>query len=261
MVINTDKSVKTLVDILKIEDEFKEEGWKKYERYLRNDIYLGEKSKEIDDLVDHNLKRVLFIRTNSPFLAGKGTTQIVLRLDDKTLAKSQKSSRNNFNDQGSHYMINHVSYGPGRIETERILRKLGLNVPEHIYLSHTQADKFNLQISEDDENNFFLLTRDLSENGKYRVEDFDKAKLKDIKNGKQLEIEYNKFFNILNNIRWQNGREYILEAQNHVMDSRDISGAIQHLFMLKIDLETNLGELVAEDTDHLDVYKNSKFKI
>jgi len=218
-------------------------------------------------------KQSLYIRKNSSFLAAAGTSQIVLRLDDTTLVKSvyARGERNKL----SHYVLMN-GYEPGRIKAERILKELGLNVPNHIYVSNNPEpnsgvwgkERYDFRLLDDElyegyhGSALFLLTKDLTENGKYVVKEFEENTLNNIDNKKQLMEEYKAFYNILYNIRFQDNsnNKYLLTGNGHTMESGDISGAINHLFLLKINPNTNIGELVAEDTNHIDIWCNPKFK-
>jgi len=273
MSIDVNQNISKLIEILKIEDKHSADIRSQFEKIFTEgygiDINnLKEDDKEWIAIAKRHADEGIYIRKDSPFLIGAGTSQILFRLDDSTVAKSQYSHRNrNF----SHYRISE-GYEPGRMQTESILKQLGLNVPYHVYL-HNASDsskdalgdtKYTFQILDNDhERALFILTEDLTENGKFIVKEFEKNAIRTLDNRKQLAEEYKMFFDLLYGMRFQkenrNNQKYEITANNHLMRSTDYSEAINHLFLLKINPNTNKGELVAEDTNHLDIYLNSNF--
>jgi hypothetical protein len=93
--------------------------------------------------------------------------------------------------------------------------------------------------------------QNLTEDGKYRVQDAAPEAMQGLANGRALEENLESSIALLHS-QIKAGR-YDIEAYDHLGIDNDT--ALRRMFFLKIAREANTGELVIEDLDHLKISK------
>lgn len=209
-----------------------------------------ESGSGIDDLA--NLVRgQLFIRKNASEIIAVGTNQIVLTLCPEYIAKAKKFEFK----LPHHYAFTAdgcFDYNPEKdifLRTEEVLEELGFRVVKHHYVGVENKDG-NFEIN--DNGGVFAIASDLRECGKYEVKEAEDENLKGLHNGSNLK---KKLVESVSSFQKMSDREhplYCAEVSSHVIDvGGSQEEAFRRIFLLRINRDTNIGELVAGDLDHV----------
>lgn len=123
-----------------------------------------------------------------PEIIAVGTSQIVFRLDGMYAAKTSKRQNQDGPLPQDYYVVNYEkgAYSARNELTFRRLRDLGFNVPEHHYFMLRQIDG-RIGLEESGYGRDFVITPDLSESGRFKVEDVEERHFRELTNGADIE--------------------------------------------------------------------------
>jgi hypothetical protein len=216
-----------------------------YFEQLRN-RYPDDSDEELRQLMSVSGDRY-FLRKEIPELITRGNHQVVLSLGYGYIGKTRIKG-----ETSAHYV--HTSlfvYGPQVVETIDILRELGFNVPEHHYV---EIEQISEEFKVGDCGLSFVIARDLTEDGRYRVENVKDEHFETLSNGPELRRQLNYASRTLQEIYDNKNPLYAMDINDHVTDEGP-QEAFKHMFFTQTDPNTNTGKLILGDLDHVILYR------
>lgn len=193
------------------------------------------------------VKCVYFLRRDAPEIVTRGDKQIVISLNKRYVGKTRIED-----ETSTHYVLRgelpgFPVYESALQETEKILRELEFEVPEHNYLGIYRDGEVEVL----DEGRGFVITPDLREGGRYRVEDVKDDHFRNLPNGEELKEWSGQALGTLQNIYSGNHSQYQMQVNGHVT-SHGPQEASSHLFFVQIPNHPKKeGKIFAADLDHL----------
>lgn len=207
--------------------------------------YPEDTEAEIDEMMAGG--ESYFFRKNAPELRTQGTHQIILGLGRDYVGKTRLKGETS----GYYILDTSFVYEPILGESLRILEELGFDVPEHHYVGIENEDG-NFKVK--DGGFEFVIARDLTENGSYRVEDVQDEHFETLSNGAELRQQLIDASRTLQEIHDKKHPLYAMEINDHVTNEGP-KEAFRHMFFTQIDPNTNTGKLVLGDLDHVILYR------
>ncbi|HLD43404.1 MAG TPA: hypothetical protein VJB08_05470 [Candidatus Nanoarchaeia archaeon] len=208
-------------------------------------IYPDDTDAEIEDKLTWG--NPYYFRKEAPEFRTRGTNQMILGLDQGYVGKTRL-----YIETSNHYVLYAIRiYEPDLGKTLEILEGLGFDVPEHHYVGIEHKDG-NFKVEDGDFG--FVIAHDLTENGKYRVEDVEGKHFETLSNGAELRQQLIDASRILQEIYDKKNPLYAGEVNGHVTDEGP-QEAFRHMFFTQIDSTANTGKLVLGDLDHVILYR------
>ncbi len=230
-----------LEEILTREWKLKGSSLEDYKIYLKKK-YPKDPDAEICEML--TLCNPYFLRKNISELITRGTNQIILRLNKNYLGKTRLL---NGGETSSHYFLHSYTYESNVIDNPRILNKLGFEIPKHNYV---EIEHKNGNFKVKNEGFGFVITKDLTENGKYKIEDVQEKHFENLSNGAELKKQLNDSLKILQEIYDKKNPLYLINVNRHATEEGP-QEAFKHMFFTQINPTTNTGKLVLGDLDHV----------
>lgn len=237
-----------LEEILTREWNFRGSALEDYKIYLK---------KECPEEPDAEINRMVFefnpyfLRKNIPELMAKGTNQIVLKLNNKYVGKTKLFKEA---ETPNHHVLYSETYSSYILNNSKILNELGFEIPEHDYVG-IEHKNGNFKVK--DEGFGFVITKDLTENGKYKIEDVKEEHFETLSNRAELRQQLINSLKILQEIYDKKNPFYLMKVNNHVT-KQGPEEAFKHMFFTQINSNANTGKLVLGDLDHIIFYKMPK---
>jgi len=204
--------------------------------------------EDTDELINELITVIgyYFLRKNMPEIVGRGSNQIVISLGNGYIGKTRPLGMKTTD----HYVVSIDPYEPSLLDSVFVLRELGFDVPEHNYVN---IKKTNGSFKVPDQGCSFVIAHDLTEGGKYLVEDVNRRHFS-LSNGQEIREQLKKYTRTLMAIFEGNHHSYKAEVNPHLPFERPLK-AIYKMFFVQIDTVANTGKLVLGDLDHVILYK------
>lgn len=240
---------KVLEEILNREKEFSKDAYEESITHRQNEDFPDENySRESILEIMHSFGDTFYyFRKNIPEIISKGTYQIVLHLTDDYIGKTRPRT-----ELRQHYELSDIFvYEAALRNSVRLLTDLGFTVAEHnFFWVRKKNDKFFLE----EDGPSFVLAENLTKGGKYLIEDIKKKHFEELDNGLELKQELDEAIQLFKDIKDEKKPPYGLRVNGHV-GKKSPEKAFRHLFFNQINPETNKGELIIGDIEHVCFYK------
>ncbi len=237
-----------LEEILNREWALRSSSLDDYKNYLKKK-YPKDSDVEICEMLA--LCNPYFLRKNAPELTAKGTSQIVLKLNKSYVGKTKLFKEA---ETPNHHVLYPETYSSYILNNSKILNELGFEIPEHNYVG-IEHKNGNFKVKE--KGFGFAIVRDLTENGKYKIEDVKEEHFENLLNGAKLKKQLNDSLKILQDIYDKKNPLYLMKVNNHATKEGP-QEAFRHMFFIQFDLNANAGKLVLGDLDHTIFYRMPK---
>lgn len=194
---------------------------------------------------DHNF---LYLRKETPI--ARGTHQVVLRLTQDYVAKTRPCATTS-----THYVISPQSaYEDVLRSTNQALADLGfaacgILLPEHHFLQ-AERDGNAIRTTLRAGMTSFVITPDLTANGRYALLELDDDRVKALANAPALQHTTEHALASLQVLYEDPHSRYYVGVNGHATADGP-QAAFRHLFLVQVDPQTNTGQLAAADQDHL----------
>ena len=196
-------------------------------------------------------REFIYIRKYMPEIISVGTSQIVFQLDGGYVGKTSRRQSQDGPLPQDYYVVNNGRAYSGHSQiTTSLFRDLGFEVPEHHYFRVEQTDG-GIELKEYGYGMDFVITQDLSERSKFKVEDVEDRHFHQLANGDNIRRELDANLGILRNVYGGNHPQYVLEVNGHTSNDNP-DEALRRIFFVVVNSATNIGELVIGDIDHID---------
>ena len=238
-----EKAKRTLEGILNREWNLRDPALEEYRQHVMEKMgFCGEVLDEF--IAMHHF--TYFLKRNAPEVRTLGTRQIILDIGNGYVGKTKLRVVT-----PNYYILMGSPYYPDLDQTIKTLAELGFDVPEHHCI---EIKNQNGKIVVEDSGFGFVITRDLTENGRYRVEDVKNEHFETLLNGEELRQQLTDAQKTLREIYDGKNPRYRMEVNAHAT-VKGPQEAIRHMFFTQIDPITNRGKLVLGDLDHVILYR------
>ena len=229
---------RALETLLEREWQLRGSAPKEYLRFLQ-EKYPGEQ------WVSSVAEDSFYLRRDMPEIMMRGTNQIVFYLSDGYVCKATT-----INDKvvlSTHHIFANGDYATASESTIRVLKELGFEVPEHHYI---EVQRVGESFKVKEHGLAFVIATDLSEDGRYKVEDVTAEHFRYLNNGQELQRQFKQGVKRLLDIHRHKNMLYSMSINGHgtMMEPQE---AIERTFLIQIDSVTHTGKLVLGDLDNL----------
>lgn len=208
---------------------------------------------EIDIAKRHewSLHGIFALRKDLPEWRLHTENQLLMGLGNGWLAKTRTSPYMQ-EDGLCIFDMNNYEYGVSRLP--EALRDLGLEFPEHHYVG-TDISPERIRVL--DSGRTFAIVPDLTEGGRYKVEDVQEAHFTGLANGTEIRRQFDKYVRLFQEIHEGRHPKYGLEVERHVDKEKGSSPdeAIRHMFFVQVNPTERTGRLILGDLDHTVIYQ------
>jgi hypothetical protein len=240
------EATKALEVILNREKALRGSAPDEFAQQLR--VSSGYSDAELSELADGEI----YLRKQTPEIIGSGTSQVVLALSAGYVGKTRAGCRTS-----KHYVVDTkcagVYYDKAQLlDSVEILRELGFEVPEHVYMGVRENGDGKYEVVDD--GNVFIIAPDLTHGGRFRVGDVEEQHFIQLANGAALRTEFEEKLAIFKGMPELEHPEYGAQINAHLPE--DEGEAFKRMFFMQIDADVNEGKLVLGDFDHLFLYRH-----
>lgn len=251
------EQIRALEDILKKDSA---EATIKYKQQLTCAYKQGKiwgSFRNPEAVVDEQVFCRAFVKKDSPAYLTKGDHQLVLRLNKGWVAKAA-----NYFEWEDFYRIKTASPPDPRDTLEVLKKEFGFDIPMITVEFEYKGDNLTLRIDKEGTGDFMIVP-DLTEGGKYIVKDIEAEEdFTQFLNGDTLRKNLGRYITRLVELygQYSGGKVdgWNAELHGHIEKEGNPEGAIRRMFFLKIDPNTQHGEIVPGDFNHVFFYKEGK---
>lgn len=219
----------------------------------RESVLLEDVAKKVYDsreyVPDEIRRNDFYIRADAPEVVQESlgdSNQIVFRVAEGWVAKAKKGTWK----EGEYYGISgFLSYSTKNVGVDDTLAEIGIKeVPRHHYFGF--ADGANNFEFDHEMPPCIVLTKDITEGGKYELHEVDGFDFSTVSNGKELQAEYQRTKSLLNN--YANGKVASMKLYADRHGGQGGTGrAIDRTFFCAVDPVSNVGKIVPGDLDNI----------